>query len=165
MTEYGQMVRLLVSSGVEFLLVGGVAGIAHGAARATYDLDVVYRRTPENIQRLVACLEPYAPYMRGAPPGLPFKFDAETVKRGLNFTLKTSLGDIDLLGEILGGGVYEDLIPRAVDAQMFGTQCKCIDLPTLIKTKRAAGRPKDFEAISELEALLEMRDKNKHTTS
>ena len=103
--------------------------------------------------------------MRGAPPGLPFKFDAETVKRGLNFTLKTSLGDIDLLGEILGGGVYEDLIPRAVDAQMFRTQCKCSDLPTLIKTKRAAGRPKDFEAISELEALLEMRDKNKHTTS
>ena len=155
MTRFGDLVRLLVSAGVEFVLVGGVAGIAHGAARATYDLDVVYRRTPENIKLLTACLAPHDPYLRGAPKGLPFRLDLETVSRGLNFTLTTSMGDLDLLGEITGGGNYEDLTTHAVDARLFDVTCKCIDLPTLIATKRAAGRPKDLEAIAELEALLE----------
>jgi hypothetical protein len=159
MTNYGELVRLLVSEGVEFMLVGGVAGMAHGAARTTYDLDVLYRTAAENIQRLVRCLGPLSPYLRGAPPGLPFKFDAETVKRGLNFTLATTLGDLDLLGEILGGGRYEDLSARAIETRLFKTQCKCIDLASLIKTKRAAGRPKDLEANAELEVLLEKQQK------
>ena len=74
---------------------------------------------------------------------------------GLNFTLKTSLGLIDLLGEITGGGKYEDLVPHAVSLQVFGVTCLCIDLETLIRVKRAAGRPKDFEVLAELEALRE----------
>lgn len=159
MTQYSDLVRLLVSGQVEFLLVGGVAAIAHGAARATYDLDVVYRRTPANMTRLVNCLASHSPYLRGAPPGLPFRFDLETVRKGLNFTLTTDLGALDLLGEIAGGGSYDNLEPRSVNAKVFGTECKCIDLYSLIVTKRAAGRPKDLEAIAELEALLEERRK------
>jgi len=154
MTRYGEIVRLLVSGGVEFMLVGGVAAIAHGAARATFDVDVVYRRTTENITRLAECLAPHKPYLRGAPLGLPFRFNIETIKSGLNFTLTTDLGDLDLLGEIAGGGTYENLATRCVNAKVFGIECKCIDLVTLIATKRAAGRPKDMEAISELETLL-----------
>ena len=50
---------------------------------------------------------PLKPYLRGAPPGLPFRFDADTLSRGLNFTLTTSLGWIDLLGEITGGGRFD----------------------------------------------------------
>jgi hypothetical protein len=99
------------------------------------------------------------PYLRGAPKGLPFRLDLKTVSRGLNFTLTTSLADLDLLGEITGGGNFEDLTPDAIDARIFGVTCKCIDLPTLIATKRAAGRPKGLEAIAELEALLEETEK------
>jgi hypothetical protein len=55
---------------------------------------------------------PYEPYLRGAPRGLPFRFDLETLERGLNFTLTTTLGPLDLLGEIVGGGGYEDLVPH-----------------------------------------------------
>ena len=75
----------------------GVAATIHGSARVTQDLDIVYARTPENFARLVAALAPHAPYLRGAPPGLPFRWDAETIRRGLNFTLTTTLGDVDLL--------------------------------------------------------------------
>lgn len=163
MTSFERMIETLLAGGVEFILVGGVAGAAHGAARATFDLDVVYRRTPENISRLVQSLAPISPYLRGAPRGLPFHFDQATVQRGLNFTLDTDLGELDLLGEIAGGGKYEDLAPRAVQAQVFGFTCRCIDLPTLIATKRAAGRPKDLEAIAELEAILE--EQQKHSDS
>lgn len=165
MTRFPELLRLLVDGGVEFIVVGGVAGAAHGAARATYDLDVVYRRTLPNLQRLVKTLAPQAPYLRGAPPGLPFHFDEETVKRGLNFTLTTRLGDLDLLGEIAGGGRYEDLEPFSQSMDLYGTMALCLDLPRLIQTKRAAGRPKDLEAISELEALQEEIRKGDSPTS
>ena len=66
--------RVLSGGGVEYIVVGGVAARAHGSARLTNDLDVAYRRTPENMARLVAALAPHAPYLRGAPPGLPFRW-------------------------------------------------------------------------------------------
>jgi hypothetical protein len=86
---------------------------------------------------------------------LPFRFDEATLAAGLNFTLTTDLGFIDLLGEIAGGGRYEDLAGHCVSTVVFGVTCQVLDLPTLIATKRAAGRPKDFEAIAELEILRE----------
>ena len=143
---------------MEFILVGGLAANVHGAARATYDIDVVYRRSPENLDRLVRALAPLRPYLRGAPPGLPFVFAPDTLKRGLNFTLTTTLGDIDLLGEVVGGGDYEALAPESVSIELFDRSCRCVSLPTLIRLKRAAGRPKDLEAIAELEALREERE-------
>ena len=75
-TDFAALLRQLLESEVEFILVGGLAGNVHGSARATYDLDVVYRRTPDNLERLVRALAPAQPYLRGAPPGLPFVFDA-----------------------------------------------------------------------------------------
>ena len=99
---------------MRIIIVGGVAAACHGAARATYDVDIVYARTPDNHRRLARALAPHAPYLRGAPPGLPFRWDTETIDRGLNFTLTTTLGDLDLLGEIAGGGRYEQLLAGSV---------------------------------------------------
>jgi hypothetical protein len=95
--------------------------------------------------------------LRGAPPGLPFHWDDETIKKGLNFTLVTSLGAIDLLGEITGGGTFEDIKPHSLTINLHSTECLCLGIEWLIKVKRAAGRPKDFEAIAELEAIVEER--------
>lgn len=155
MTDFGSLIRILTKHGVEFILVGGAAATAHGSARLTQDLDIVYRRTPESFKRLTRALGPYKPYLRGAPPGLPFRWDADTLARGLNFTLTTGLGDLDLLGEITGGGRYEDLLPSSIRLNLYGATCLCLDLPLLIVVKRAAGRPRDLEAVAELEALLE----------
>jgi hypothetical protein len=154
-TRFDQLLPLLVQGKIEFILIGGVAGNIHGAARLTYDIDIVYARTSGNLRRIAETLKPFAPYLRGAPPGLPFTLDVPTLRNGLNFTLTTNLGDLDLLGEVVGGGSYRDLLPHSSDIEGFGVTFKCIDLPTLIKLKRAAGRPKDLEAIAELEALLE----------
>jgi predicted nucleotidyltransferase len=157
MTDFKAVMRTLADGGVEFILIGGLAATVHGSARSTRDVDVVYRRTSDNIRRLVHALVPYHPYLRGAPPGLPFRWDAATVERGLNFTLITDIGELDLLGEIVGGGGYEDLLQHTVTIQAFGVECRCVALEQLIHVKRAAGRPKDLEAIAELEALLEER--------
>ena len=114
MTRFPDLLRLLESNGVAFIVVGGSAAPAGTAGPSIF---------------------------------------------GLNFTLETSLGLIDLLGEITGGGKYEDLLPHTVQINVFGVSCLCIDLETLIRVKRAAGRPKDFEAIAELESIVDERRK------
>jgi hypothetical protein len=162
-SDFAGIVGVLADAAVEVIVIGGLAAQAHGAARLTQDADFLYRRTPENIDRLAAALSAYVPYLRGAPPGLPFRFDADTIKRGLNFTLTTALGDVDLLGEIVGGGSYEELIDHSSKLSVFGRDLWVIDLPALIRAKRAAGRPKDFEAIAELEALLAERERSRET--
>lgn len=155
MTDFAKILRLLSNRGVEFIIIGGAAATVHGSSRLTQDLDVVYRRSQENIARLSNALQKQNPYLRGAPPGLPFQWSEATIRMGLNFTLQTDLGDLDLLGEVTGGGNYENLVDRAFEIEVFGVRCLCLDLETLIHVKRAAGRPKDLEAISELEAIRE----------
>jgi hypothetical protein len=156
-TDFAALLQALVGGGVEFIVIGGVAATAHGSAHVTVDLDVVYRRSAENVARLAAALAPLAPYLRGAPPGLPFTFDPDTICRGLNFTLTTRAGDLDVLGEATGGGTYDALLPRTIVLTIFGFDCRFVDLDTLIHLKRAAGRPKDLERIAELEALAAER--------
>lgn len=155
MTRYDELIRLLVGAGVEFIIVGGAAATAHGSARLTEDLDIVYLRSKENVARLVKALASVQPYLRDAPPGLPFRWDEQTIWRGLNFSLATGVGSIDLFGEVAGGGDYNNLILHSVRIELFGLECLCLGLERLIDVKRAAGRPKDFEAIAELEAILE----------
>jgi predicted nucleotidyltransferase len=144
---------LLVQNGVEFIVIGGGAAIAHGSTRATYDVDIVYARDPNNLRKLATALRESQPYLRGAPPGLPFCWDERTILAGMNFTLTTTLGDLDLLGEVTGGGGYEQLLPFTLELEVFGVRCKFVTLEKLIQLKRAAGRPKDLEAVAELEAL------------
>jgi hypothetical protein len=101
---------------------------------------VVYDRSAANVERLAAALRPYEPYLRGAPPGRPFTFDASTINRGLNFTLSTTLGDIDLLGEVAGGGPLAQLVHYAEPVELEGRRCLVVGLEKLIALKRAAGR-------------------------
>ena len=157
MTDFKALLRALTEGGVEFILIGGAAATVHGSSRLTRDVDIVYRRTRDNMARLVAALTPYQPYLRGAPPGLPFRWDVPTIERGLNFTLVTQLGDLDVLGEIVGGGGYDALLPSTSLIRAFDVECRCLDLDRLIEVKRAAGRPKDLDALAELEAIREER--------
>ena len=170
--DFSGLLHALVEQRVEFIIVGGVAATLHGSARVTQDLDIVYDRSPQNLRHLVAeerhrplvghliaALRGHRPYLRGAPPGLPFLWDEGTLRRGLNFTLETDLGNLDLLGEIAGGGGYDELRPHSVEFEAFGLRLRCLDLDTLIRVKRAAGRPRDLEAIAELRVIREERDK------
>ena len=165
MTDYAGLLRVLANNKIEFIVVGGVAAKAHGSARFTVDVDVVYRRTKDNIARIVAAFADLHPYLRGAPPGLPFIWDAETIEHGLNFTLTSDLGPIDFLGEIAGGGTYEQLRPHIETKHAFGIEVPCLTLEKLIAVKRAAARRKDLEAIAELTALLEEREKQGPATA
>jgi predicted nucleotidyltransferase len=154
-----QVARCLNEAGVRYIVIGGWAALIHGVARSTNDVDVVYARDADNIRRLARALQDWQPYLRGAPAGLPFRWDEPTIRAGLNFTLTTLYGDVDFLGEVSGGGTYEQLLPYTQEVSAFGITCYVVTLERLIQLKRAAGRPKDLEAIAELQALLEERRK------
>lgn len=152
-TDFARLITTLTNGNVAFILAGGVAATVHGSSRLTRDVDVVYSRDRQNIERLVRAIEPLHPVLRGAPRGLPFRFDVPTISAGLNFTLTTDAGDLDLFGEIAGGGTYDALIRDAMTIEVFGQRCRCLTLAQLIDAKRAAGRPRDLDVIAELEVI------------
>jgi predicted nucleotidyltransferase len=152
------LIRRLSEHKVEFVLIGGMAMIVHGSAAVTKDLDLCYRRTPENIAALAAALAGIHPYLRGAPEGLPFRFDPPTIHAGLNFTLITDQGDVDLLGEVSGVGAYEQALIQSEEREMYGVTVHILSLDGLIAAKKAAGRAKDHTHLHELEDLKKRRD-------
>lgn len=119
-----------------------------------------YARNNVNLKRLAATLAPFHPRLRGAPEDVPFLWDAETLRRDLNFTLKTDLGDIDLMGEVKGLGLFEQVKASAMAVHLFGVECKILSLEGLIVSKRAAGRLKDQLILPELEALREATEES-----
>lgn len=116
---------------------------------------LLLRPRPENLSRLAQALSPYHPRLRGAPEGLPFRFDEDTLRGGLNFTLATDIGDIDLMGEVAGVGDYAAALAASERVELFGATFDVLTLDALIASKRAAGRPKDLLVLPELEALRE----------
>jgi predicted nucleotidyltransferase len=156
-TQFEALLRLLGEADVEFVLVGGLAAVVHGSAHVTYDMDVCYRRSADNVERLCRALAGVHPTLRGAPKEMPFRLDPPTVSAGLNFTLDTDLGALDLLGEVQPFGGYAELSEQSEEAELFGRRVKVLTLHALIRTKQAAGRPKDRLVIPELEALLELQ--------
>jgi hypothetical protein len=156
MIQVEQTLRLLTQHQVEFVIVGGVAISAHGSSYLTYDLDVAYARTRDNLKRLAAALASYHPRPRDLPADLSFVWDEQALQHGTNFTLTTDLGNLDLLGEVTGLGDYAHVRAQSVVMNLFGLQCRVLSLDALIITKRAAGRPKDLLALPELEALREI---------
>jgi hypothetical protein len=139
---------------VEFVVVGGVAMVLRGSDRTTVDLDVCYSRAAENLKRLAQALAPYHPRLRGAPEGLPFPWDDLTLRSGLNFTLTTDLGDVDLLGEVTGVGGFAEVSAGASAVELGRIRARVMELDALERSKRAAGRVKD---LLDLAAIAEIR--------
>jgi hypothetical protein len=139
----------LVRHGVDFVLVGGMAGISHGSNYPSYDLDVVYARDRGNIARLVEALREIGVYLRGAPPGLPFLLDAKMIENGSNFTFVTPHGDFDILGHADGMPGYDELRAEAPVRDVLGLEVRVASIDHLIAMKRAANRPKDQLMVEE----------------
>jgi len=156
MNDFVGTIRALCEGGVRFVVIGGAAASAHGSRQLTYDLDICYDRGHDNIKRVAKALEPFHPRLRGVPEDLPFCFDAVTIASGMNFTLATDIGDIDLFGEVAGIGGYEEVKALSVTLGVFGYQCAVLSLDGLIQSKRATARPKDLLILPEIEALREM---------
>lgn len=139
----------LVQHGVDFVMVGGMAGLSHGSSYPSYDLDVVYARDRDNIRRLVDALREIGVKLRGAPADLPFLLDAKTIENGSNFTFITRHGDFDILGHADGMPSYDELRSAASLRDILGLDIRVASIEHLISMKRAANRPKDRVAVEE----------------
>ncbi len=155
MIDFEKALITLDNAQVRIVIIGGLAITIHGSAYVTFDLDFCYARDAENLSRLAQALHPFNSRLRGAPIDLPFRLDEETLSGGLNFTLTTDLGDIDLLGEVTGIGDYTEAIEVSMPVELFGHSFAVLTLDALIRSKKAAGRPKDLQVLPELEALRE----------
>lgn len=155
MIDLFRAVKLFADAKVDFVVVGGVAVRSHGTSYITEDLDLCYSRTTENIKTIADVLRPFNPRPRGFPEDLPFIFDWSTINQGTNFTFKTDLGDIDLLGEVKGIGGYSEIVKEAITVDLDGSEVKILSINGLIKAKEAAGREKDVAGLKVLYALQE----------
>jgi hypothetical protein len=155
MIDFFEIASRFSQAEVKFVIVGEIAIRGHGGNYVTEDLDVCYSRTNENLKRIASVLTPLNPRPRNFPENLPYVFDWTTLQQGTNFTFETSMGDVDLLGEVKGVGSYDDLVPRSLLIDFDGYSAYLLSIPALITAKRAAGRPKDEAGLRVLEALLE----------
>jgi hypothetical protein len=157
MSDIERILIVLCRAEVRFVMVGDLAVAAYGCVPGTQLLlEVCYDRGGDNIERLASALEPLRPRLRGVVNHLPFFLDAASIANGMNFTLTTDLGDIDLLGEVSGIGGYKEVRTLSVNLVLFGLECAVLSLDGLIQSKRATGRPKDLLTLPEIEALREI---------
>ena len=148
------ILETLVAHDVDFVLIGGLAGMAHGSSYPSYDVDVAYSRHRENLERLAAALTELGATLRGAPPDIPFLLDAKTIENGANFTFDTHFGALDILSDPEGAPPYDRLVAGAGEPVKFeGVLIRVTSLDHLIAMKEAAGRPHDKQMAMEYRAI------------
>lgn len=152
------LAEVLLAHGVEFIVIGGQAEALLGSPRVTYDVDLCYRRTKENLERLAAALRNLAVALRGAPGDLPFQIDARSLALGSNFTLTTRFGALDLLGHLEPLGGYDEIVAKAEVYEIGDLRVKVIALDDLIAIKEHIRRPKDQQSLMQLLAIRRLRD-------
>lgn len=157
-SAFERIVELLEARGVQYVVIGGQAENLLGSARVTYDSDLCYLRTKDNLERLAAALLELKPTLRGAPPDLPFQLDARSLALGSNFTFSTIAGDLDLLGHVEPIGGYEELARSAETMDLGAFTIKVASLDDLIRIKQHVNRPKDRDSLKHLLAIKRIRD-------
>ena len=155
------MLEGLVGAKVEFVVIGGVAARAHGSPRITEDLDICYAATTANLDRLAELLASWNAYPRGVEAGLPFIMDRRTLVTNPVLTLTTDEGALDLFDVVEGVGDFAAVSRGSVHVDGGSVQFLALDLPGLVKAKKAAARPKDLDQLPELEALIALRRKSR----
>jgi hypothetical protein len=146
---------------VEFVIIGGVCGVLHGASLVTLDLDICCRFNRENLRRIAAAVEDLHPRHRLTASKLPLELTDELCRSLKNIYLNTDLGILDCLSEVSGIGNYEQVLQRSVAHTLSYGEFRMLNLDALIASKSAAGREKDLDAVRLFQAIKEKRKQQK----
>ena len=145
--------RLLVHK-IDFVLIGGFAAVVHGATVVTQDIDICLAMTDACVSQLRTALGDLHPWPRMNPSATRSFLDYPADTQGLkNIYLKTDLGVLDILSEAQPAGDFESIKSRAVEVSLYGYLCKVISISDLIEVKKSMNRPKDIQAVGELELI------------
>lgn len=154
-----RIAALLQRHRVQFIVIGGQAEYIFGSPRVTFDIDLCYRRTTENLENLAAALKELKVSLRGAPKDLPIILDARALALGNNYTFETpNDGDLDFLGYVEPLGDYDRLDKTASNYEVGDLQLRVIALDDLITVKQHINRPKDRESLYQLLAIKRIRE-------
>lgn len=153
----GPILRALVAGGVDFVVIGGYAAIAHGSAQLTRDIDICFAPDEANLQRLGEALIGLEASLSGVSEDVPFVPDAATLKNTQVLTLMTREGRLDVLMTPDGAPTYPALRRHATHVEVDGVPVPVASLEDLIGMKRAANRDKDHIALEELEVIRRLR--------
>jgi hypothetical protein len=156
-----QLLQRLADSRVDFVIVGGFAGVLHGSALVTRDLDICAVLTPENIERLRETLKDINPRHRMTSQRLSFLKVPEPGISVDNLYLQTDWGIVDILSSITGLGGFDSIVANSETIEIAGRKCRLISLPDLVRAKESMGREKDILAAKELRAIEAMRERSK----
>jgi hypothetical protein len=155
--DFESILRALSLRHVDFIVVGGVCAVLHGAPVQTFDLDLVHSREPDNLKRLVPALRELKARYRTHPRQRIEPSEADLASPGAHL-LVTSLGPLDLMGRIAPGQGYADLLPKTIDVDAGGKlRLKLLTLEALIEAKEAAARAKDRAMLPVLRQTLKER--------
>jgi len=157
--DFVAILEALRSHGVDYIVVGGVSGVLHGAPITTFDLDVVHSRAPGNIDRLIEALADLDAVSR-VQADRRLRPDRSHLESPGHQLLMTKFGPLDLLGAVGEGRDYDDLMAHTVDIPVGAMSIKVIDLDTLIDLKERAGRDKDAAALATLRRTRDERSKS-----
>ena len=152
--------EVLQRHGVDYVVIGGIAVLAHGNPRATFDVDIVASDERENFVRLAAALDELDAELAGVDAHLLDldPTDPDQLGNGASWTVHTSAGRIDLLTDVPGGRPYAELRERSLLVEGDGPPFRVVGLDDLVRMKRAAGRPKDLADIAALQPPPAGRD-------
>jgi len=156
MQNVQQLLQRLIAAGVDLVIVGDFAGAAYGASRLTRVLEICLPSDRHALERLLDALRDLRPVFRPPPEGRPLPTDVEKLVGFRNLYLHTDLGDLDCLSYVEGLGDYPVLRERSRVIKVWDHEVRVLDLEALVQAKRALGRPRDLDALPELEALLEL---------
>ena len=148
------LLKLLVNSQVEFVLVGGFAAVLHGCNQTTRDIDICVLYSPEQIQLLRELLKPFHPQHRITDPKVCFLDMPRDLSEKQDFHLVTDLGVLDVINYVEGVGSYYDVLKNSKEIEIYGGRCHLISIEDLIKSKKTLGRHRDLATVMELEAIL-----------
>jgi len=146
---------------VEFVVIGGMCGVLHGASLVTLDLDICGRFSRENLRRIEAAVSDLHPRHRLTANKLPFELTDELCDSLKNIYLNTDLGILDCLSEVAGIGDYEQVHKQSVVTSLASGEFRILNLDALIAAKLAVGRNKDLEAVKLLRAIKERSEQRK----
>lgn len=160
MKNLNELLKLLLHNKIDFVLIGGFAGVVHGSSQVTRDLDIAMLLTPEQIEKLRTCLRDIHPRHRMNPSFKPSFLDEPKSTVGLqNLYLDTDLGILDVLTEVTGVGDFERIKSHAIEISLFGLSCHVISIQDLILAKETLGRSKDLAVARELRVVLQQTRK------
>ncbi len=157
--DLDSMLRGLSQAGVDYVVIGGIAMVAHGSARLTRDLDIVFGPDEDNLERLGQALIELGARLRGVDENVSFVPDAATLAKVDLLTLETKLGWLDVHRRPAGAPPYRTLRRRAERVD-FGDFSVLVAAPEDLQAmKRSAGRPIDIADLDYLEAIIRLRRK------